>query len=269
MFKDKEAQRKYIIENYPEVTDGRMDSDHWNIFCSNCNCVCGFQVVGSSYIMDNDDGIYDYIVTWEVPQTICFRCPVCGTYKLWILFRLDYEVTEDRRDGLSIRGQATIKRIISRWYKVTSVPSDGLENIEELPNEPASLRIAYREAVRAIDANAHIASAVMFRRALQIITRDILKAKPGTLASELKLVVGKEYNGATVSGKFLTVGSIVKEAGNQGAHPDRDPDLLDFTQQDAEVLQKIFIELVSELFVAPEAARKAREDFLKRRKINS
>ena len=261
MFDDREAQRKYIIENYPEVTDARLDSDHWRIFCPTCNCVCGFQVVQSSYIMDDNDGMYRDKVTWEAPQIIYFKCPVCGTYKFWVIFQLDFYKTEDNVLGLSSTTQT------KRWYKVTAVPNDGLEEIEGLPEKPASLRTAYRQAVRAMDANAYIAAAAMFRRALQVITRDILKAKPGNLASELRSVVGKKHNGVTVSENFSEIAYIVKEAGNQGAHPDHDPDLLEFTQQDAEDLQKIFIELVSELFVAPEAARKAREDFSKRRKI--
>jgi len=107
----------------------------------------------------------------------------------------------------------------------------------------------------------------MFRRALQIITRDILGAKPSNLAKELRDVVGKKFNGATIDNDFSDISYIIKEAGNQGAHADDDPDLLDFTQKDAEDLQKIFMELVSKLFVEPEAVRKTREGFLRKRKI--
>lgn len=118
-----------------------------------------------------------------------------------------------------------------------------------------------------MDANAYLAAAAMFRRALQIITRDVLGATPGNLANELNEVVGKQFNGVVITSNFANVGYIVKEAGNQGAHPDKDPDLLDFTNEDAEDLQKIFMELVAELFVAPAATKKARADFLARRKI--
>lgn len=62
-------------------------------------------------------------------------------------------------------------------------------------------------------------------------------------------------------------GYIVKEVGNQSAHPDRDPDLLDFTPEDAEDLQSVFMELVGELFVVPAAVERAKIDFLTRRKI--
>lgn len=118
-----------------------------------------------------------------------------------------------------------------------------------------------------MDANAQLAAAAMFRRALQIITRELLQAKPGNLANELNEVVGKSYNGVTVTANFANNAYIVKEVGNQGAHPDADPDLLDFTAQDAEDLQQIFMEIVSELFIIPAAARKAREEFMARRKV--
>jgi hypothetical protein len=107
----------------------------------------------------------------------------------------------------------------------------------------------------------------MFRRALQVITRDLLKAKPGNLANELNEVVGKTYNGTTITNNFANVGYIIKEAGNQGAHSDKDPDLLDFAPEDADDLQEIFMELVNDLFVAPAAAKKSRDEFLARRKI--
>ncbi|HTF69960.1 MAG TPA: DUF4145 domain-containing protein [Edaphobacter sp.] len=78
-----------------------------------------------------------------------------------------------------------------------------------MPEQPTPLRAAYREAVRAMDANANMAAAAMFRRALQIITRELLGAKPGNLANELKEVVGRDFNGVKIANSFATVGYIV------------------------------------------------------------
>ena len=260
MFEDTNAEIAYIMANYPEVTGSRMDEDHWGIFCSKCDTTCGFQVVKTTYTDETSDTYYRFdTINWLAPRTVYFKCPICGTYKFWILFCIPF--TRNEKDGQ--------KSEIERWYKITSIPNDGSEDIEGLPDKPDALRVAYRQAVRAMDANAHIAAAVMFRRALQVITRDILGAKPGSLARELESVVGTKYKGVTVSENFSKVGYIVKEIGNQGAHPARDPDLLNFTQQDAKDLQGIFIELVSELFVAPEVARKTKANLLKSRKINS
>lgn len=255
MFATQEEQNKYIRENYPEITDSRVDDAHWDILCSKCGVTRGFVVteMGFAHQQTRYSGI-----SLNQPHGFSFHCPVCKLYKLWIVFEISGNETKE--DG----SQEWIKR----YYKVTSLPSEGLEEIEQLPKDPPSLRIAYRQAIRAMDANAHIAAAAMFRRALQIITRDILGAKHGSLADELDSLVGTEFNGVKLTNNFATNGYIVRESGNQGAHPDRDPDLLDFTQQDAEDLQGIFMELVSELFIAPEAMRKAKQEFMQRRKIS-
>src|SRR3989344_1255355 len=252
MFKSEEDQEKYIKETYPEVTDRRINNSHWDLNCPECKTVRGFQVVEKSEGRSKTDYSGNYSVDHRAPNAFYFRCPVCASYKQWIVYTL-YD-TEENKD---------------RYYRVASLPSEGIEDIIEIPENPPELRIAYKQAIRAMDANAHIAAAAMFRRALQVITREILNATPGNLANELQAVVGTKYNGVTVSQDFSDVGYIIKEAGNQGAHPDDDPDLLDFTQQDAEDLQNIFMELVSELFVVPEAKRKAKDDVLKRRKIKT
>jgi Domain of unknown function (DUF4145) len=257
VFKTREDLHRYVIENYPAVTDQRIDHTHWDLMCTHCKIVRGFQVLQRAIAMQESQYRKDALEQdFLAPVTYFFRCPVCGAFKIWILFEPELK---EKDDG----------KFHKHYFRVTSIPGEGLEEIEELPPHPPALRTAYRQAVRAMDANAHLAAAAMFRRAVQVITRDILGAKPGNLANELKQVVGKSHNGATITDNFATNGYIVKEAGNQGAHPDKDPDLLDFSAQDAEDLQRVFMELVTELFVVPEAVRKAKAEFLARRKIST
>jgi hypothetical protein len=243
VFRNEDELKHYVIQNYPEVTDNRMDGSHWDLMCTRCNLVSGFQVIKRGIAMQptpyNRQGERDY----AAPTTYYFRCPVCAGYKIWLVFELSLVHEDDQH---------------YHYYRAPSLPSEGLENFHELPDDPPALRTAYRQAIRATDANA----ASMFRRAVQVITRNILGAKPGNLANELNAVAGHSYNGVTITTNFASVGYIVKEAGNQGAHPDQDPDLLDFTAQDAEDLQRIFMELVSELFIVPEATKKAKAEFL-------
>jgi len=258
LFKSDHDLVVYIVENYPEVTDQRMNGKQWDIRCTHCKIVQGFQVIRgetATMLAQHYQQRPKYETDFNAPVTYYFQCPVCGGFKMWLVF----EPPLRHDDG----------EFHKHYFRVTSIPGEGLEEIEELPADPPALRTAYRQAVRAMDANAHLAAAAMFRRAVQVITRDILGAKPSTLANELKQVVGKSHDGVTIAESFATNGYIVKEAGNQGAHPDKDPDLLDFSPQDAEDLQRIFIELVSELFIVPEAARKAKADFLTRRKIST
>ena len=216
MFKTTEDQKEYIRETYPEVTDHRIDERHWDLHCSHCNMTRGFQVIerseGREYT--NYGGVYS--IDSEAPYSIYFRCPVCSGYKQWILYKISSrEVIEEVNPG-----EEPKKKTVVRYYRVTSLPSEGVEDMEEIPENPPSLRTAYKQAIRAMDANAHIAAAAMFRRALQIITRDILDATPGSLAAELSEVVGKKYNGVKITNDFSDIGYILKEAGNQGAHPD-------------------------------------------------
>jgi hypothetical protein len=254
MFETDEDLLQYVSSTYPEVTDRRINESHWDLYCSCCKGVRGFQVTSKVLSGQLDRTYRSFHRDFVAPLTYYFRCPVCAAFKQWIVFEVESTDESEKKR--------------KHYFRVTSLPSEGLEDIEELPEEPPSLRTAYRQAVRAMDANAHLAAA-MFRRALQVITRELLGAKPGNLASELKQCVGKKYKGTLITADFAEVGYIVKEAGNQGAHPDSDPDLLDFTPQDAEDLQRIFMELVSELFIAPLAMQKAKAEFLARRKISS
>jgi len=251
VFQNDEELRQYILENYTEVTDRRIDQSHWDLQCTRCKITRGFQVIRREVTGDTATEYFraEFVRDFEAPVTYVFRCPVCKAFKQWILYEL--------------RGPNEKHH----FFRVTSVPSEGLEDIDELPADPPALRTAYRQATRAMDANAPLAAAAMFRRALQVITRDLLGATRNNLGRELKQVVGRKYKGAVVTNDFATVAYIIKEAGNQGAHPDDDPDLLDFTPRDAQDLQDIFMELVSELFIIPAAAKKAKDDFLARRKI--
>ena len=155
------------------------------------------------------------------------------------------------------------------YHRISALPNEGVEDIAAIPAKPESLRVAYKQAIRSMDANAHIAAAAMFRRALQVITREVLGAKPGNLGVELNEVAGMTYNGVVISKNFSENAYIIKESGNQGSHPDADPDLLEFSEDDARNLHDIFMELITELFVIPEAMKKTRLDFKQKRKIQS
>ena len=252
MFQNNKELKQYIKDNYPEVTDSRIDEEHWDLECTACKVTRGFQLIKRTLAGERTNyGNFDQ--DYDAPVTYLFRCPVCRAFKQWIVYEPQFKNASGNWER--------------RYFRVTSIPSEGLDEIEELPAEPQALRTAYRQAIRAMDANANIAAAAMFRRALQIITRELLGAKPGILANELNEVVGKPFNGGTISNNFADVGYLVKEIGNQGAHPDSDPDLLDFTSEDAEDLQQVFMEIVSELFIIPAAKEKAREEFLSRRKV--
>lgn len=255
---------QYILDNYIDVTNEFDDKNHHTGFCSNCKKTVGFQIIERHVAKCNvRPSMYSesYDSDFTPPYSIYFRCPICKLFKVWIVF--ERRLKEER----TVNGEIKIYGV-DHIFRVTSLPNEGTQDIPELPENPPSLRKAYKEAIRCMDANCFLASAAMFRRVLQIITRDILGAKPASLANEIKSLIGvKNKLGITLTNDFSKNSYIVKECGNQGTHPDKDPDLLDFTPEDAQNLYNIFLEIVSDLFVAPIAAKKAKEDLLNKRKI--
>jgi hypothetical protein len=206
MFRDRNELHQYVRENYPEITDHRIDDDHWDLLCTHCQVTRGFQVIKrlhSGNTVKKYTGLGRFVtvsnefdIDFDAPVTYLFHCPVCKSFKQWIVYELS-DLEDDRNERVF-------------YFRVTSVPGEGLEDISELPENPPSLRTAYRQAIRAIDANAHLAGAAMFRRALQVITRELLGSKPGNLANELKEAVGKTYNGVVITKSFADVGYILK-----------------------------------------------------------
>ena len=243
---------QYILDTYPDVTDSLESQHRMFEYCPYCKARMGLDVIRREYVyslvqrhpnsppVKKPDNDYPYICV--------FLCPDCKAERRWFLYLVD-----------------------GRTYRIMSIPGDsGGAEIDELPADPTALRKAYSEAIRSFDANCPMAAAAMIRRALQVITREILGAPRGNLGVELKWLKGKPNKlGMTLSQDFHENAYIIKEASNQAAHPDEDPDLLSFTEEDARDLNTIFLDLVTELFVVPEAGRRAKEEMIKRRKIKS
>lgn len=241
----------YVAETYPDVTEALEAKHRIFEYCPYCKARMGLDVLRREYIclplkrlpdlpeVKKPDTAYPYICI--------FRCPDCRAERRWFLYEID-----------------------DRTYRIMSIPGDSGGEIDELPSDPPSLRKAYSESIRAFDANCPMAAAAMIRRALQVITRDILGALPGNLGAELKWLQGKPNKlGITLSQDFHDNAYIIKETGNQAVHPDQDPDLLSFTEEDARNLNTLFLDLVTDLFVVPEVTRRAKEEMIKRRKITS
>jgi hypothetical protein len=256
---------KFIASTYPNVTKTVLDREHIGAHCPICKRDVALKI--SHITSSNYASRYGkQFAVIAVPFTVSLQCPICNGLAIWVLYRIqtlkDIDVAPE--DLLQVKSNFQQINI----YRLAAIPPEGQYEIPDLPKEPASLGTAYSEAIRCLDNNCPIAAAAMFRRALQIITREILGAKPGKLADELASLVGiKNRLGVVLTTSFDTYGYIIREVGNQAAHPDRDPDLLSFTNQDAQDLYEIFLKIVAELFVAPTAAKKAAEGIMERRKL--
>jgi hypothetical protein len=250
---------EYVASHYPDVTDKILDQDHIAGHCPECDRGMGLQVLGVQTAISQS--MYGGMADYTMPYITMLRCPVCKRQTIWILYRITRYNTNPLDPKSAFTPQASI-------YRIAAIPSEGKHDIPELPEKPEALRSAYAEAIRCLGNNCPMAAAAMFRRALQIITRDILGAKVGTLASELDSLVGKPNKlGIALSKSFSKNGYIIREVGNQAAHPDSDTDLLAFTHDDAQNLYEIFLEVVAELFIAPAAAAQATKTLMERRKL--
>ncbi len=213
-------------------------------YCPKCELHMGFEIVDISYATKGQSDL-------TLPHAVLVRCPECDGSSIWVLYRF-WNSDKQRLES----------------YRLLEFPGEGILEIPGLPNDPPALKKAYFEAVRSLEGNNFMAAATMFRRAIQVITRDILGAKRGVLANELKELKGKSNKlGATLSKDFHDNSYIIRELANQAAHPDGDIDLIDFGHEDAKSLYELFLEIVGELFVIPEARERARRDLLARRKI--
>ena len=251
---------QYLNDNFIDISDRFIDNQHISGYCPNCKRDVAFNITNynnSTFISYAGGEPISQVVS-GMPRVIGFRCPItgCGHFKIWIVIKT--KVIEKLDNA-----------VVEKTFLLNSIPDEN-EEIIGIPNEPAHLKSAYKEAIRCMNARAPMAAAAMLRRALQVITRNILGATPGKLANELKELKIKGTNnklGVALSSDFSDNTYILREVGNQGAHPDDDPDLLSFDNDDAENLHKIFAEVVAEIFVAPAIAKKAKEDFLRKRKI--
>ena len=235
----------YITEHFQDVT-GLLLKERVKKYCPKCEIHMGFEMVESAH---NYQGGSEF----RHPYSTLIQCPSCESSAMWLLYKIYARGSNGER--------------LDRIYRLLEMPGASVFDIPGLPAEPHALRKAYNEAVRSLEANNPMAAATMFRRALQIITRNILGAKPGKLANELQEVSGKNKLGIALSQYLQNNSYIIKEIANQAAHPDKDIDLIDFTHEDAQSLYELFLEVVSELFVIPEAKERARRDLLARRKV--
>lgn len=243
VFVSQEQFEQYVATHFPEVTQellkGRIIK-----FCPGCNTKIGFEILESRF---NYEGSSNF----SHPYSKVIECPECSRGAIWVLYNVR---NADQKT--------------SRTYRLVALPGESAHDIAELPSNPPALRKAYHEAIRSLEANNPMAAAAMFRRALQVITREILGVNPGKLAIELKSLMGKTNKlGITLSEDFHENSYIIKEVANQATHPDGDIDLIDLTQEDAQNLYELFLELVGELFVIPTAKEQARRELLARRKV--
>ena len=238
---------QYVIKRFPDVTKQILENEIIRD-CSTCRTNIAFQIVqkaNSQMRVEYEAHDNRYIIGFPVLYQL--QCPGCKQFAVWIVY--------------AFRSQGD-----TAYCRLLSLPGESGVEIQELPSDPPSLRLAYDEAIRGLEANNPMSASVMFRRALQIITRDILGAERAKLHQELEwLTKNRNRLNLTLSLDFHSNSYLIKEVSNQGAHPDID--LIEFKHEDAMALYQLLLEVVHEVFSIPAARAAARQQLLNRRKV--
>ncbi|RYY49988.1 MAG: DUF4145 domain-containing protein [Chitinophagaceae bacterium] len=250
--------KDYIKNNYPPIfQNGNVDLlQDWPGYCGNqsCNRDVFFRIESKALklalFQDTYPGFGNVVVT----------CPVCKK-KFFILAAIIAEAL----------GAPGAKRYI--YYELFRMPfhEDSFE-IEEIPREYTSLRGTAAEAKYCLLHSKNIAAAIMFRRGIQILAKDVLGAPGGrtNLYKQLEWLKTNPNNlGIDLVDVFHENAQIIKDVGNQGAHPDDDESLHSFTKEDAEAMHDLFISIVYEVFIKPARLKALQEELRTSRKLNS
>jgi hypothetical protein len=205
----------------------------------------------------------------KVPRFVTFfiECPQCRrkSFIKTVQLEVDKPIIVKDDDG---NDEEDYEKVY-QFYKLFRLPiiEETYAN-KDIPAQYTSLKDTVSEASFCLSHSRNIAAAILFRRALQILSKDILGAQGRTLYLQLEwLKTNKNLLSIELAAVFHENAKILKDIGNQGAHPDDDITLHNFTKKDADGLHDLFISIVYEVFVKPAKLKALQEELKQSRKL--
>ena len=120
-------------------------------------------------------------------------------------------------------------------------------------NPPISISDSFEksfvEGVKCLNVSAPFASVVMFRKCLQIIAED-----KGATGGTLKIKLESLSLSGTLTSTLESISTIIREVGNDGAHPNEFEPSID----DAKDILDFLLLLLDQIYILPEKAEKLR-----------
>lgn len=226
--------------------------------CDSCGRDVFLKIYSKSYDKPySDDRIPEFI-------NIYFECPSCRRKS----FINSVQFIEQKAVQ---NGNSTSYEYTYRLYKIYRLPvSDENYINEDIPSKYSSLRKTATEANYCLSNSKYIASAILFRRAIQILVKDVLGSKGNSLYKQLEwLKTNENILDINLTEVFHDNMKIIKDIGNQGAHPDDDITLHDFTKDDANGLHDLFISIIHEIFVKPAKIKSLQDELKRSRKLTN
>ncbi|WP_312312219.1 DUF4145 domain-containing protein [Empedobacter brevis] len=249
---DREEFKKYIKDNYTIIAYN--DSVYYNKdiseFCSHCERDVFLRIKSHAYIDRYSDNFPDFSISHV-------QCPNC--YKESFFQTIAFKEKSN-----------TNSDFVFNFYKLLELPfQDNNFEIKDIPEEHSLLKKTIIEAKFNLDNSQYMSSAMMYRRGLQILAKQVLGAKGKTLFNQLNwLKDNQNILNIELSELFHDNSNLIREVGNQSAHPEEDEELHEFTKEDAFALHDLFLILVNEIFVLPEKLNAMKNELKNRRKLN-
>jgi len=254
---DRKEFEKYIETNYPIIHEGigesHVESDRVGSRCDSCNRDVFLKM--NSYYQEPRYGI---TATMPRFQTIYTECPNCG--------RRNFIQTVVLSDIVNASGD---EERYYKHYQLFRLP-DGEVRFEtsNIPVDYPMLIKTVNEALYCMNHTKHTSAAIMFRRALQLVAKDVLGAKGRYLSIQLEwLKVNENLLKIDVSEIFHDNSQLIKDVGNQAAHPGEDITLQEFSKDDVDKLHDLFLIIINEIFIKPKKIKELQDELKSRRKL--
>ncbi len=195
--------------------------------------------------------------------TIFFiQCPSCS--RLSFLHTVSFMTYKQDEDGDETDDH------VYEYYQLYRIPViEETYSAKHIPNtkENKTLIETVSEASFCLANGKYTSATIMFRRAIQVIAKQ-LGAKGKTLFNQLEWLKNNENNlKIDLTDVFHDNAKIIKDIGNQGAHPDDDVDLHSFTHEQANGVHDLFLHMTYEVFMKPAKMKALQEELKKERKL--
>jgi hypothetical protein len=251
----------YLKNTYSCIHKGEFKnySSEFDGFCDSCNKEVFLKIHASYY----QSGFYG---GHGLPSFLylLIECPRCHKKRFLHLIQVTYQLVVGQDDD----GE-DITEDICEVYKLGSLPvKEESYALKDIPAENTSLILTINEAMFCMEHEKNIAAAILFRRAIQILAKDILGATGKTLHHQLEWLRNNHNKlNINLSDLFHENAKLIKDVGNQGAHPDDDITLHDFKQEDVHYLHDLFFAIVNEIFIKPRRDKEIKDELRNRRKL--
>lgn len=253
---------KYVRTNFDLIIEAETSelNTEFSSHCDSCKRDVFMKIHSRTYQQSyyRDNGLPDYV-------TYFMECPGCKRKAFIKTVRIGIEKPTGKKDEYG--DDETI--YLYQHFRLFRLPEREESYVnKEIPEEYETLKNTVSEASFCLTHSKNLSAAILFRRAIQIIVKDILGGTGKNLFLQLEwLKCNKNKLEIDLTEMFHHNSKIIKDIGNQGAHPDDDISLHNFTKQDAEGLHDLFLSIIHEIFVKPTKLKAIQDELKLNRKL--